>query len=133
MGRRLIEGLFSFALAVGAWLVLVPGAAVEEVTHQVPVEIENLPEEYALETINPTVVRVQVAGPRRAMLLARNEDFRLIVDAGLVALGRRTFAVTPELVRHETDLVIVGVQPEKVKLSVRKAKKGSRDENRLAR
>ena len=133
LGRRLIEGLFSFALAVGAWLVLVPGAAVEEVTHQVPVEIENLPEEYVLETINPTVVRVQVAGPRRAMLLARNEDFRLIVDAGLVALGRRTFAVTPELVRHETDLVVVGVQPEKVKLSVRKAKKGSRDENRLAR
>ena len=34
---------------------------------------------------------------------------------------------------RETDLVVVGVQPEKVKLSVRKAKKGSRDENRLAR
>lgn len=132
-GRRLIEGLLSFALAVGAWLVLVPGAAVEEVTHQVRVEVENLPEGYVLETINPAVVKVQVAGLRRAMLLARNEDFRLVIDASLVALGRRTFAITPELLRHETDLAVVEVRPKKVILSVHKTKMGSRDQHRRAK
>ena len=52
------------------------------------------------------------------MLLARTEDFRLVIDAKLVSLGRRTFQVAPESVRHATDLEVVGVEPRKVRLVV---------------
>ena len=118
--RRLVEGLLSFALALAAWLVLVPGAALEELTHQVTVAVENMPEGYALEGVKPPAVAVTVAGPRRAVLLARTANFQLVIDADLVRLGRRTFAVTAESVRHETDLQVVDVEPQKVRLAVRK-------------
>ena len=123
LGRRLLEGLVSFGVAAGAWLALVPGAAEEEVVHQVPVAVENMPEGYALRGVQPEMVAVKVAGSRRAMLLTRAEDFRLVIDAKLVSLGRRTFQVAPESVRHATDLEVVEVEPRKVRLAVRDRRK----------
>ena len=119
-GRRLAEGLLSFALALGAWLVLVPGAAQEEATRRVSVGVQNMPVGYVLAGVRPPAVEVTVAGPRRALLTASAEDFRLLIDAELVALGRRTFEVSAASVRHETDLEVVGVRPGKVRLAVRK-------------
>ena len=52
-GRRLVEGLLSFALALGAWLIFVPGATAEEAVLQVPVAVENMPEGYALKDVTP--------------------------------------------------------------------------------
>ena len=91
----------------------------EEATHRVPISVENMPAGYALEGVRPTAVAVKVAGSRRALLLARTGDFRLVIDADLVKLGRRTFAVSADSVRHETDLQVVGVKPQKVRLAVR--------------
>ena len=118
--QRLIEGVLSFALALAAWLVLVPGAALQETTHQVPVAVENIPEGFAVDGVSPAVVDVTVAGPRRALLLARRVDFQLLIDATLVSLGRRTFEVSEGSVRHETDLTVVSVEPKRVRLEVRK-------------
>lgn len=121
LGRRLLEGLLSFALALGAWLVLVPGSAVEEVVLQVPVDVENMPEGYALTDIKPPKVEVAVAGQRRDLLLASNADFQVVIDANLVKLGRRTFEVSAQSVRHATGLEVKSIEPEKVKLTVHKA------------
>ena len=122
LGRRLVEGLLSFALALGAWLVFVP---VEEAVLQVPVAVENMPEGYAL-TDAPPAVEVAVAGPRRAMLLASNADFEVVIDANLVRFGRRTFEVSPQSVRHATGLEVKSITPEKVKLTVQQARGGAR-------
>ena len=122
LGRRLAEGLLSFALALGAWLVLVPGAAEEQVTHQVAVGVEHMPKGYVLQGVKPAAVEVTVVGPRRAMLLATAADFRLVldVDAKLIALGRRTFELSVASVHHETNLTVVDIKPNKVRLVVRK-------------
>ena len=119
---RLMEGLLSFALALGAWLVLVPGAMVQESAHPVRVTVENIPQGYTLESVKPETVEVTVAGKRWELLLARRVDFQLVIDAGLVSLGRRTFQVSSESVRHTTDLEVRGVKPKQVKLVVRKEK-----------
>ena len=119
LGRRLVEGLLSFALAVGAWLVFVP---VEKAVLQVRVEVENVPEGYALTGVSPQEVEVEVAGPRRAMLLASNADFQVVIDADLVRLQRRTFGVSAQSVRHATGLEIKSIKPDKVKLIVQKAR-----------
>ena len=66
------------------------------------------------------MVEVKVVGPRRELLLARAADFQLHIDAALVKLGRRTFAVSGAAVHHTTNLEILTVQPGKVRLSVRK-------------
>ena len=122
LGRWLLEGLLSFALALSAWLALVPGAAEEVVTHQVVVELERIPQGYVLEGIKPATVAVKVAGSRRAMVLATAADFGLSldVDAHLVELGRRTFEISVESIYHETDLNVVDVKPNKVRLLMRK-------------
>lgn len=121
-GRRLVEGLLSFALALAAWLVLVPGATFEETALQAPVAVENMPEGYVLEGVKPPAVEVAVAGSRRAMFLASHADFQVVVDAKLVEWGRRTFEVSAQSVRHATELQVKSVEPEKVKLAVRKAR-----------
>ena len=126
LGRRLVEGLFSFALALGAWLVFVPGATFEEAVLQVPVAVENMPEGYVLEDVKPQEVEVEVAGPRRAMFLASNADFQVVIDADLVRLQRRTFEVSAQSVRHATGLEIKSIKPDKVKLTVEKTRGGAR-------
>ena len=126
LGRRLVEGLLSFALALGAWLVFVPGATLEETVLQVPVAVENMPEGYVLEDVKPREVEIEVAGPRRAMFLASSADFQVVIDADLVKLQRRTFEVSAQSVRHATGLKITSIKPDKVKLTVHKARGGAR-------
>ena len=121
-----MEGLLSFALALGAWLVFVPGATIEQAVLQVPVAVENMPAGYALKDVKPQAVEIEVAGPRRAMLLASNEDFEVVIDADLVRLQRRTFAVSAQSVRHATELEVKSIKPDKVKLTVHKARGGAR-------
>ena len=121
LGRRLVEGLLSFALALGAWLVFVP---VEEAVLQVRVDVENVPEEYALTDIDPSEVEIEVTGPRWAMLLA--SDAEVVIDADLVRLKRRTFEVSAQSVRHATGLEVKSIKPDKVKLTVQKTRGGAR-------
>ena len=120
LARHLSEGVLSLALAFGAWVFLVPGASVQEATYEVAVGVENLPGGYALESVRPAAVDVTVKGPRRALLLAPKDAFRLVIDAGYVGIGRRTFEFGVESIRHGTDLAVVNVAPRKVRLDVRK-------------
>ena len=104
----------------GQLAVLVPGSTVDQVTLPVPVVVEGMPEGFVLEGVDPDMVEVQVAGPRRELLLASPEDFQLVIaNTSLVRLKRRTFTVSRDDVLHPTTLEILGVSPEKVRLSVR--------------
>ena len=125
-GRRLVEGLLSFALALGAWLVFVPGAMFEETVLQVPIAVEHMPEGYMLEDVKPPAVEIAVVGSRRAMFWASNADFQVVIDAKLVEWGRRTFEVSAQSVRHATGLQVKSVEPEKVRLTVHKARGDAR-------
>ena len=125
-GRRLVEGLLSFALALGAWLVFVPGATFEETVLQVPIAVEHMPEGYMLEDVKPPAVEIAVVGSRRAMFWASNADFQVVIDAKLVEWGRRTFEVSAQSVRHTTGLQVKSVEPEKVRLTVHKARGDAR-------
>ena len=125
-GRRLVEGLLSFALALGAWVVFVPGATLDKTELQVPIAVEHIPEGYVLEDVKPSAVEVAVAGSRVDLFLASNADFQVVIDAKLVEWGRRTFEVSAQSVRHATGLEVKSVKPEKVRLTVHKARGGGR-------
>lgn len=125
-GRRLVEGLLSFALALGAWVVFVPGATLDKTELQVPIAVEHIPEGYVLEDVKPPAVEVAVAGSRVDLFLASNADFQVVIDAKLVEWGRRTFEVSAQSVRHATGLEVKSVKPEKVRLTVHKARGGGR-------
>jgi hypothetical protein len=52
----------------------------------------------------------------------------LTVDATLVKLGRRTFEITDENLRHPSALSLEDLTPSRVKLSVRKGSNGGNGE-----
>jgi hypothetical protein len=118
--RRILEGGAGLALALACWIAFVPGSTVDQATMEVPVVVENMPAGYAFDRVEPLVASVTVSGPRRELLLAQASDFQVTIDAPLVELGRRTFALSRDAVRHSTGLEIVAVEPAKVRLSVRK-------------
>jgi hypothetical protein len=120
--RRWPEALGAFAAAALLWLLVVPGSGVVRAVRSVPVVVENLPEGFVLENVEPGEVEVTVSGPRRALVLGDADAIEVHVDALLVQLGRRTFQVTPDLVTHPKGFQVHEVNPEKVRLSV--VKKG---------
>jgi hypothetical protein len=118
LGERWLETLFAVGLALGLWLVFVPGSTFTRVTRSVEVSVENLPEGYTLEAVDPPSVRVTLSGRRRDVYLANSGDLSVAIDALLVQLGRRTFQVSPAQVSHPDSVSVVAVRPGRVRLSV---------------
>jgi len=121
--RRLLQGwpeaLLATTAAAVMWVGLVAGQGVVEVERRAKVMVENMPEGYALERVDPPEVTVVAEGRRRDLLL-ENDGFRVRLDAVLVQLGRRTFAVSPASVEHPEGVRVLDVDPERVRLSVRR-------------
>jgi uncharacterized protein (TIGR00159 family) len=116
--RRLPEAVGAIIAAALLWLLLVPGSGVVRAVRSVPVVVENLPEGFVLESVEPGEVNVTVSGPRRALVLGEANAIEVHVDALLVQLGRRTFQVTPDLVTHPEGFQVHEVSPNSVRLSV---------------
>jgi hypothetical protein len=112
------EGLLAGGLALALWAALVPGDTVVNLAFAVPVQIENLPQGYALQEVNPPEVEVTFTGHRRDLYLASPSQVSVRLDALLVQLGRRTFEISAENVEHPSALSVVAVAPRKVKLQV---------------
>lgn len=119
--RRFLPRWPEALLAAGAaslmWVMLVAGEGVVEVERSAAVMVENLPEGYVLERVDPPRVQVVAEGRRRDLLL-EDDGFRVRLDAVLVQLGRRTFAISPASVEHPEGIRILDVDPERVRLSV---------------
>ena len=116
--RRWPEALGALTAATLLWLLLVPGSGVIRAVRTVPVVVENLPEGFVLEGVEPGEVEVTVSGPRRALVFGDPDAIEVHLDALLVQLGRRTFQITPDLVAHPEGFRVHEVNPKKVRLSV---------------
>jgi uncharacterized protein (TIGR00159 family) len=116
--RRWPEAVGALAGAALLWLLVVPGSGVVRAVRSVPVVVENLPEGFVLEDVEPGEVEVTVSGPRRSLVLGEANAIEVRVDALLVQLGRRTFQVTPDLVTHPEGFQVHEVNPKSVRLSV---------------
>jgi uncharacterized protein (TIGR00159 family) len=112
------EGILAGALALALWAALVPGDAIVNVAFAVPVQVENLPQGYALQEVNPPEVEVTFTGHRRDLYLASPAQVSVRIDALLVQLGRRTFEISADHVEHPSALSVVAVAPRKVRLQV---------------
>lgn len=119
IASRWPEALLATAASAGLWFLLVPGATVERFTRSVPVVVENLPAEWVLEEIDPAVLEVEFEASRRSMLLSALE-LRAVLefDPLLAQLGRRTFEIGPEQVRHPEGWRTLHVEPGRVRLSL---------------
>jgi uncharacterized protein (TIGR00159 family) len=110
----------ALGLAIGLWYVFVPGSKNTEITYAVPVELRNLPQQLALERVQPPEVKATFTGPRRAFYLFDSSKLRVSVDASLAELGRRTFRLSDQNIRHPPDLTLQGLEPSTLQISVTK-------------
>jgi len=119
IGRHWREGLISAGIASALWFVAIPGSTVDRAARTLPIVVENVPEGYTVESIDPPEVEVTFEGRRRDLfLLARPDEVSVRLDALLVQLGRRTFRIEADQIDHPKELEVVSVAPAKVKLKV---------------
>lgn len=119
--RRWRELSAALALAVLLWALVVPGSEIAETVVRVPIAVENLPPGWAVERIEPAAVDATIAGLRRDLFFVEASRFAISVDAELAQLGRRTFELSPDDVRHPPALEVRAIEPLKVRLDLRKA------------
>ena len=112
--------LVTFALAVGLWYVLVPGSSTIEVNYKIPVVVQNLPPEYRVEAVEPPVVTATFTGPKRAFYFFDPSRLRVEIDLSLVDPGRRTVRITEQNVRHPANITLQQLNPNTVRITVRK-------------
>jgi len=116
--------LLSFGLSVTLWLLLILGSTVVETSRDIPVTVENLPAGYQLESVEPAAVTVELSGPRRALYFRAPGQVEVRIDALLAQLGRRTFPVTPDDVRHPPNIDVLSVFPNTIRISLRRPENG---------
>jgi len=107
--------------AIALWFVFVPGSALTEVTVPAAVKVTNLPDDLELESVEPSEVQVTLRGIRRELVLSDPNQVAVRVDGYLARMGRRTFAIEEDSVRRPEALDVVGVHPDRVKVSLRPA------------
>jgi hypothetical protein len=91
-----------------------------EVTYQIPVEVEHLPANLTLESVEPPNISVTFGALNRAFYLFEPQKLEASIDASLAALGRRTFRVSEENLTYPKNLTVKGLSPTKIKISVKK-------------
>jgi hypothetical protein len=122
VGRRLMGiGLdvgIAAVITSALWLFLTPGSAETEVERTVSVQVENIPEGYAVDAIEPETVELLLSGPRSVLLFEEADAVSVTLDAAPIALGRRTFRVRPDDVLHSPHVSVLRIDPRSVRLSV---------------
>lgn len=119
VASRWPEALLAIAASAGLWFLLVPGSTVDRFTRSVPVVVANLPEGWVLEGVDPPVLEVEFEASRRSMLLAATElRAEIAFDPLLAQLGRRTFDIGAEQVKHPEGWRPLRVDPGRVRLSL---------------
>ncbi|MDJ0865718.1 MAG: diadenylate cyclase [Myxococcota bacterium] len=119
--RHWREAALAVPLAAALWALAVPGSSEAETELAVPIEITGLPKEYVLEKVEPPSATVRLGGRRRDLLLLDRNQIDVRVDVLLVELGRRSFRLSPENVRHPEGLELRSVEPATVKIDLRQA------------
>ena len=122
VGRHGREVLVALLIAFALWLLVVPGSERAEATYAVPVQVQNLPPGFELVGFEPREVRVTVLGLRRDLVLLQPNRLKVDVDAFLVQLGRRSFEIPIQAVKHPAAFSVTSVEPDRVTVKVREVR-----------
>ena len=119
--------LVTFSLAVGLWYVLIPGSSTVEVTYKLPVQVQNVPADYQVEEVMPSQVNATFTGPRRAFYFFDPGKLRVTVDLPTTETGRKVLRLTEQNVQHPQDLTLRELDPQTLRVSVRKVSREQTD------
>jgi diadenylate cyclase len=119
--------LVTFSLAIGLWYVLIPGSSTVEVTYKLPVQVQNIPADYHVEEVMPAQVNATFTGPRRAFYFFDPGKLRVTVDLSTTETGRKVLRLTEQNVQHPQDLTLRELDPQTLRVSVRKVSREQPD------
>ena len=119
--------LVTFSLAIGLWYVLIPGSSTVEVTYKLPVQVQNVPPDYHVEEVLPSKVNATFTGPRRAFYFFDPGKLKVTVDLSTVETGRKVLRLTEQNVQHPQDLTLQQLDPQSLRVSVRKVSREQTD------
>lgn len=119
--------LVTFSLALGLWYVLIPGSSTVEVTYKLPVQVQNLPADYHVEEVMPSQVNATFTGPRRAFYFFDPGKLKVTVDLSAADTGRKVLRLTEQNVQHPQDLTLQQLDPQTLRVSVRKVSREQTD------
>jgi uncharacterized protein (TIGR00159 family) len=113
-----VERLASLAVVLGLWMLFVPGSRPAEMMLRVPVEVVNIPDGTVVSRIEPPEVQATFTGPRRAFALLNSRDLTVTLDASQAKVGRRTFTVSEDNLRHPPSLTVQTLAPARVRVAL---------------
>lgn len=114
------ESISALLVASILWLVLVPGSVVENSTYVVPIEVQNIPEGFTLQSVTPSTISITLSGEKRNLFKINPDDLLIRLDGTLSSLGRQTYPITSAHLLLPPDVEVFDLAPEQVKVLVRK-------------
>jgi len=116
------EKAASLVFVSALWIAVVPGSRPLEQSFKVPVEVTNLPPGVEVQEVTPAAVGITLSGRRRDFYLFAPRFVRVTIDATRAKPGGRPmFPVLGRDVRYPQALTLEDIEPDEVKILVRKA------------
>ncbi len=107
--------LLSLAMAVGLWLAIAR-APVAEIALDVPIELQNVPDNLEVSSPHIPEAQIRLRGPERIVQRIQPSDVRAAIDLSQMHPGERTFDLTAEQVRKPQGLEVVQIVPSQLHL-----------------
>jgi hypothetical protein len=107
-------------VAAVLWLVLVPGSVIQTATYEIAVEVQNIPEEFALASVTPSKIAVTLTGEKRSLFKINPDELLIRLDGTLTRFGRQTYPITSAHILLPPHVEIADLAPEQVRVLVRK-------------
>lgn len=89
----------------------------------VPVETRNIPPGLAVSTVQPSVVELEISGPRFLLMTLRTDRLAIVLDLKGVGEGPVAFTNVERDIQLRKELRIVRVYPSKIDLTMVKMQK----------
>lgn len=117
--------LSAVLIAITLWLILVPGSVVGNITYDVPIEVQNIPEGFDFIEVVPSSVAVTLTGERRHLFQISSRQLGVRLDGTLTRFGRQTFPINSTHLLLPPAVEIDNIDPKEVRVRV----KNSREDN----
>ncbi len=123
-GARRLRGadlglrIFAVVLAIGLWIFVNTAERNSFAPLTVPISYSSLPAGMVIVNHPPTVVKIDVTGPRNLLSLLDAERLTLKIDLRGVASGQSEFKIYPAMFNVQRNTAVTSISPDQLSLDV---------------
>ena len=123
-GARRLRGadlglrIFAVVLAIGLWIFVNTAERNSFAPLTVPISYSSLPAGMVIVNHPPTVVKIEVTGPRNLLSLLDPERLTLKIDLRGVAAGQSEFKIYPAMFNVERNTAVTSISPDQLSLDI---------------